>query len=367
MNNKVPDKEIKKDIKINRENHIIFSTQGMGDLIINLPVILKIAEQEIVNLTLVVSNNGASQILKNLITKNKINIIEWNEKHSAIHNIYYIYKTLYNKKFDCAYSLYPSGKRENTLLRLTNSIQKNIFLVPGGYFKLFQFLNSKHKFTNNYEKHCLEINSEMLGISFKSRPRLIKNFDARNYYNIGFHIGAGNNDRAWSLNNFIKLINKLSTSYNLNIVIYAGKNEEETSRKLVKKINCKARLSINLGFEELFKDIPKLDLYIGNDSGFSHLCSFLGVKTIIIWAYANFYKTSPYNRNNLIIKYNDLCHKDYNLTREKNKVCKCINLIKPEYVKLIFDKFIHDEKYESLKFLEKIEILNSKSKILFVR
>lgn len=349
----------------NKEKHIIFALQGMGDFIINLPLIKNYSLSEI-DLTLVVSNNGSSQISNNILENKYINLIIWNEKNTRLRNFINILQELQNYKFNKAFALYPSGRRENLLLYLTRADKKFISLVPHGFFRLFQFLNHQSSFVDDIKKHCIEINSHLLDIPINKNKEIKKNFNSRDRMKIGFHIGAGNKNREWNEQYFEELIKLIKEKDNIELFFFGGKNEAKKTINLSKKFKVEKNLYINSELDSLIGILSNLDFYIGNDSGFTHLCSFLGIKTITIWAYANFYKTSSYSENNIIIKYNDSCHKKYDLSLRKNQVCNCINLIKPSQISSIFYSEINNKDLSELSFVNRVEKLSSKARVVYV-
>lgn len=348
------------------EKVIIFALQGLGDFIINIPLIKELTKQEI-KLTIVVSNNGSSQIAKVLLKNKNIHVIIWNEYFSSFRNIFNIQISLAYKKFNRAYALYPSGKRENVLLYLIRANKKFICPIPKGFISLLQFLNENHSIKIDSKKHCFETNAELLSIEpeKKAYQKIVKH-KKNKHLKIGLHIGAGNQDREWEVSNFLKLINLLEEKHEIKLFLFAGKKEADKTRKLRKTINLNSNLYVDHEFDKLIDIISDLDLYIGNDSGFTHLCSHLGVKTVTIWSYANFYKTSAYNINNFIIKYDDRCHEKYDLSVKKNKVCKCVNCISPSIVESIVTRIISDKDFIGFPFIKKLETLKSGGTVIYV-
>jgi heptosyltransferase-3 len=101
------------------------------------------------------------------------------------------------------------------------------------------------------------------------------------------HPGSGGRGKCWPLENYLDLISVLSESYNYRVCILLGPAEgDEVFRSLVKGMHKRGLTC------EIIKDRPvsyiasllkSSVLYVGNDSGITHLASVLGVPTIALF------------------------------------------------------------------------------------
>lgn len=102
---------------------------------------------------------------------------------------------------------------------------------------------------------------------------------------IWMHPGAGSPEKRWPLDGFLALAARMSEKTGSEIRFVSGEAEEADADKMAGvgyPIHCPADLM------ELADMLRKGDLYIGNDTGPTHLAALMGVSTIAI-----FQTTSP--------------------------------------------------------------------------
>ncbi|MFN4227681.1 MAG: glycosyltransferase family 9 protein [Candidatus Ratteibacteria bacterium] len=137
------------------------------------------------------------------------------------------------------------------------------------------------------------------------------------------HPGSGSKDKNWSRDKFLKLAEYLK---DVKIILGpAEENEIEFWRK-----NFKGEIFFNIDIDNILKIAKKTTTYIGNDSGFTHLFSFLGVKTVAIFGPTSPFIWGPRGENVKIVYKKIECSPCKN---EKMKNCKykyCLEQIKVE-------------------------------------
>jgi ADP-heptose:LPS heptosyltransferase len=107
--------------------------------------------------------------------------------------------------------------------------------------------------------------------------------------------GAGSPIRVWDIANMIAVGQELIGQYGLDIVVTGGKGEQASAAALIQALPT-GRVSDRTGLD--LADLPDLlagaTLYIGNDTGPTHLAAALGVATIGILSgvpYADVWRT----------------------------------------------------------------------------
>ncbi|GIX41396.1 MAG: hypothetical protein KatS3mg129_1129 [Leptospiraceae bacterium] len=96
------------------------------------------------------------------------------------------------------------------------------------------------------------------------------------------HPGAGSKNKIWSIENYIKLIEFLLI-HNKKITLIEGPAEQGILNIFQKEFKNKIHfIRIQSPFE-FINQIKRNDFYIGNDSGLTHLASFLGISGIAIF------------------------------------------------------------------------------------
>lgn len=105
------------------------------------------------------------------------------------------------------------------------------------------------------------------------------------------HPGAGSKSKMWEVENFLQVIDFLLKRFK-NITILEGPAEKGIKNKF-------SDISQSLNFEtvnnviSLINIIKRHNFYIGNDSGITHLASYLGISGIAIFGSTNPWLWSP--------------------------------------------------------------------------
>ena len=91
--------------------------------------------------------------------------------------------------------------------------------------------------------------------------------------------GSGENKK-WNLEKYSELIQKLSKKYiGYKFIILGGKDQNKDYEII--KNNCDNTINIesfcNYNLQEIIKAISGSEIYIGNDTGFMHVCAFLKI------------------------------------------------------------------------------------------
>jgi heptosyltransferase-2 len=99
------------------------------------------------------------------------------------------------------------------------------------------------------------------------------------------HPGAGGENRIWPKENFISVIDQL-IAWRHTVVLVGGKIEKTICADIEEAFSCPEKLknlSGQLNIGELCGVISAADIFVGHDSGPSHIAGALGVKSCIIF------------------------------------------------------------------------------------
>lgn len=95
------------------------------------------------------------------------------------------------------------------------------------------------------------------------------------------HPGSGSMKKVWGIENFLFLADKFLAE-NKRVKVILGEAEMRKELSVFSELKG-IDLKINLSLRELVKELLKGIIYIGNDSGVSHLSALLGIPTIAIF------------------------------------------------------------------------------------
>ena len=124
---------------------------------------------------------------------------------------------------------------------------------------------------------------------------LLKNFN-NSSITVGFHPGAGKPPNRWKQENFISLIEKLSSDLNPNIVITSGPMDTEVIKPVkeyISKRDIRYAISENIPLRLNAAIISKFDLFITNDTGPMHIANYLRTPMIALFGPTNGYEWGP--------------------------------------------------------------------------
>ncbi|KUG26956.1 hypothetical protein ASZ90_003192 [hydrocarbon metagenome] len=123
---------------------------------------------------------------------------------------------------------------------------------------------------------------------------------------IGFHIGAGKPPNRWSLEKFIKIIEKLNEDYNSVFYITGSSSDNEEINYVKDKLPVEVSYFINKTIPEVAALISISDLFITNDTGVMHVAGATETPQISIFGPTNPFNWAPLGPNKFFIRKSDL-------------------------------------------------------------
>jgi heptosyltransferase-2 len=107
---------------------------------------------------------------------------------------------------------------------------------------------------------------------------------------IALHPGSGSESKNWTEENWCELISLILELENgkVKLMIVGGEAETKKVRRLRSKFpNPRLRVLLNETLTSLAHELTACQIYVGHDSGITHLAAALGVRCIVIWAQTN--------------------------------------------------------------------------------
>ena len=114
--------------------------------------------------------------------------------------------------------------------------------------------------------------------------RFVKENVARENKLILLHPGSGGRKKLWVASGWLYLIRRMSTHDNLQIALLQGPADSQIVQQLYSQVGSNSLLPVNnwpLG--KLAALIKESALYLGNDSGITHLAAACGIPTIALF------------------------------------------------------------------------------------
>ena len=270
---------------------------GMGDLVIYLPYIQAIYKKIGFPISILVKKNSrADQILEDDAGINEIIFLQRYQDNSGEHDgvagFFKLIKKIKSKNFDKVY-IFSSSLRYYLISKLAGI--KIISQYPL-FRKRDNIVTSAKIFTEN-ELH--EIISTQPIIKLKKNTIKIAN-DRYKHICLGF--SASGPTKRWSITNYIKLCEKINNNFKCKFYLAGGKNDQELINLiLASSVGPNCISFANLKVKETMPIIKNCNLYIGNDTGWLHISSGLGIKCLALFMDSPVIAYGKYSENIFIV------------------------------------------------------------------
>ena len=267
----------------------IQNRMGIGDTIIFLPFIKAISNKFNSPVSLLVKENSkASEFLSHTKYIDKIINLKRDNKKNEGHDGFIGFFRLVNdiKKYEFErVFIFNSSLRFNLIARLAGINQINQYPL---------FRKENQHITNPAKK----LIKEKLGIEINENPEIqvdnnliqqsiIKYKIYKDEINILLGIGGSGPTKRIPSNTFLKVMEKIENQNKCKFFLATGKNEDEQiilNKIYNSRFKDKCYPLDNLTIAETLPIIKNCNIAICNDTGFAHLSSALGVKTITLMA-----------------------------------------------------------------------------------
>ena len=296
---------------------VIQQRYGIGDMLIFLPYLKALSEKIGAKVSLLAKDSSrASDLFEGEDFLDEI--IKLDSTNDGILGFIKLSTEIKKKKFDKIFIF--NGSLRYKLLAIISGIRE-IYQYPLFTSKDVIFQTAKI-FTENYVGKIISPQPSLnININKVKQAKIDYKIDNKSK-NIVFGVSASGPTKRWGVNNYIKLAEELSKFKNCKFFIVAGKYDNEIVEKILNsnvKNNC---LSLeNLSIRNILPIIKNCDLYIGNDTGFMHICSALGIKSIGIFVDSPALAYSGYSKNILaIVPEGETIESTSHNTRGKDKI-----------------------------------------------
>ena len=135
----------------------------------------------------------------------------------------------------------------------------------------------------------------------EDRHRAAKFLNGLNSPIVAFHPGSGSEKKNWPLQHWIELADRLLANFAGSLVIASGEADQQQTRKLRKIWNdSRVRVANCLPLPDLAALLEKT-IFIGHDSGVSHLAAAAGATSILLFGPTDPAVWAPRNKNARVI------------------------------------------------------------------
>ncbi len=270
---------------------------GMGDMVIYLPYIHAISKKYQTPVSILVKENSrANQLLAEDKHIKEILILDRTKNNTGAHDglsgFLKLAKDLKLKKFNKVF-IFNSSLRFLLISKMAGI--KNISQYPL-FKKKDNIVTSAKIFTENE-----------LGEIVSTQPELIINSDkvneakqkfSKEFKHICLGISASGPTKRWNIKNFIKLCININARVPSKFYLAAGNNDKDLIDQFFdSEISNKCISFKDLKISETLPIIKNCNLYIGNDTGWLHISSALGIKSLALFMDSPVQAYGKYSKN----------------------------------------------------------------------
>ena len=257
---------------------------GMGDMVIYLPYIHAISKYHKKPISILVKENTkAKEILFHDNNINEILVLDRTERKNGSHDgfkgFFKLVKKIKSKKFDKIY-IFSSSLRFFLVAKLAGV--KKIVHYPLFKKKGQNIFISAKIFTEN-ELNSV-VSTQPLILTDQKKIEEIKQSFSSNFKHICIGLSASGPTKRWDIEKFCKLCERIYNHIPSKFYLAGGKNDQKLiDRFLNSKVGVHCVSFSDLKIKETLPIIKNCDLYIGNDTGWLHISSALGIKCLAIF------------------------------------------------------------------------------------
>jgi ADP-heptose:LPS heptosyltransferase len=294
--NKKPDTDPEKIKRI-----CVFSWGRLGDVFIRIPIIEALKDKYPDSDITVVTDPGSARAISPACTRyssypfRRISKFDLKTIASNIYNIY----SLRKQKFDLSIDLYGGGSSP-VICRLVNARVRLAFdhrpklRAANNLLAPYPTRSGQWSQTIGSMLSPLGINAHDISTDTTyycettSRNEIASYFTNEKTKYIGINLGASTMDKAWPVENYVRLLNSISGKIDITPVVFFNPGQAEISEQFISLTDIPC-ISLNgLDFEHEAAALEQCDILLTADTALMHLAT--GVKTPV---FAFFLQTRP--------------------------------------------------------------------------
>ena len=275
---------------------------GMGDMVIYLPYIHAISRKYQTPVSILVKENSrANQLLAEDRHIDEIILLDRSKNNSGSHDglsgFLKLSKEIKLKNFNKVF-IFNSSLRYLLISKLAGI--KNISQYP--LFRKKDNIVTSAKIFTEHELGSIVSTQPELRINQESFNKVNQSF-SKEFKHICLGISASGPTKRWNIENFITLCKKINEKIPSKFYLAAGNNDKNLIDKFLDSEISKNCTSFqDLKIKETMPIIKNCDLYIGNDTGWLHISSALGIKCLALFMDSPVQAYGKYSKNiNIIV------------------------------------------------------------------
>ena len=121
---------------------------------------------------------------------------------------------------------------------------------------------------------------------------------------IAIHPGSGSPRKNWPESSWAELLKELLEKTSDNLLLVGGEAEEGRLKRLAQTLPAnRVRLADNIPLTELAQQLRCGSLFVGHDSGITHLAAALGLPVVALWGESNAQVWHPASQKAVLLRH----------------------------------------------------------------
>ncbi|MBU0600469.1 lipopolysaccharide heptosyltransferase II [bacterium] len=271
---------------------LIIQTGFIGDVVLTIPLIETIKKNYPQSFLCAVTLKNGKDILLYNPYLDEIIIYEKKSRDKGLINFINLVKKIRRKRFNLA--ILPHKSLRSVLIAVFSGIKERV-----GLKKYLAYLFYSKKIPLIKEDQAIERNLRLASALncalIEKNPHLYLSAKDNEYtdkflrinshdYLVGINPGAAWKTKRWVKEGFAEVGNILAKEGKVKIIFFGGPNETSLVKEIMELINFKPIIATGkTTVRQMISLISKCKLYIGNDSGPTHIAASLGIPTVVIF------------------------------------------------------------------------------------
>tara|TARA_B100000886_G_scaffold288537_1_gene213452 strand:- start:4634 stop:5584 length:951 start_codon:yes stop_codon:yes gene_type:complete len=297
---------------------VIQQRYGIGDMVILTPYLHAISKKYETPITLLAKESSKAKDLFSEDDHFK-EIITLDKSKDGFFGIVKLANEIRSKNFD-------------KIFIFNNSLRYKIIAKIAKVKEIYQYQISFFKQKDVMFRTAKNFTEKILNKSISSQPHLIfkNNKGTNNFFKsinesykiIVLGVSASGPTKRWDIENYIKLTKSLSKITNCKFLIAAGPKDDEIVDRFKKSVSNNDFLSLaDFKIRDMIPILKKANVYIGNDTGFLHICAALDKKCLGLFMDSPAKSYSAYSDNiNVSVPDGETIESTTHKTRGKDKI-----------------------------------------------
>jgi len=282
-------------------NILIFSFSFIGDAVLSTAVIQPLKKRFPEAHLTFLAGPRAQSVLRGDLQIDAVLVYDNRGIHSGIRGKYRLIKLLRQERFDLVIDL-----RDSFWSRLVGARRWGI--ARGSNW------HAVTRYLDTLNGHGVETSAEVL--DFAAEPRLTlspieKNIADKfltehgivpNELIIGIHPGGNWIYKLWPAENFAKIGDILISDFQAQILLFAGPDEQALQEKVAAMMKYQPIIVNEPSLRHVASLINRCHLYLGNDTGTTHIAAAVGTPVVAIFGSTNHIRSGPYGTKHQIVR-----------------------------------------------------------------